>query len=114
MQVTDVVDDEAKGKGPLIALITETLLDFANVVASSGVLTLKECGQICQSAKNIVFGHGEVVVRNVTPLRQVWLGNEVPVALPAVALTLNVVCKSGALSERMVTLVICQTRIRAL
>ena len=46
------------------------------------------------------------VIRDIITVGEVWVVNEMPVALGAVALTLDVISEVGALSEGVVVLII--------
>ena len=83
----------------------EALSNLINIDATTSALALQEGREVVQGAKAVLRGHGEVIFTEVTSFIEVWLINEVPVALPAVALALDVISESGTLSEGMVTLV---------
>ena len=105
VKVTDIVDDKAKCERPLITLIREALCNPINVYATTCALAPQEGCEVAEGAKTILRSHGKVVFANVTSFIEVGLINEVPVALPAVTLALDVISESGTLSEGMVTLV---------
>lgn len=116
VDVANVVDDETEGKRALVILISEGVLDLRHVGAvGRNVFALEEGGQVGKGIEHIDIAHFEVgVVRDITTVSQVWLVDEMPVALPFVALTLDVVSEGGAFSEGVLILVTCEAGLRFL
>ena len=113
MDVTDVVDHQAKGKGLLVVLVIELFLDLVDVGAFGDFFTLEEGSEIAKSAKHVRLGHLEVgVVADVLALGEDGLVDEVPVALEGVTLALDVVSEGGALGEGVVILIAGQAGLR--
>ena len=109
MNITCIVDHQAKGKGLLVTLVFEPLLHLGNVGRRAGHrLTLQEGSQFRQCIDNVDIAHLEVwIISNCrASLIQVGLIDEVPVTLRAIALAFDIVGKSGTLSERVLVLII--------
>lgn len=109
VDVANVVDDQAQGKGELVGGVGERrgnllVVCGASVVASVG----QHANQGIQCSDEV---GGWLHERVVVSVLVVWLINEVPCGLPAVAHALDVVSEQGALGEWMSTFVGCQGRI---
>ena len=108
VNIAHIVDHQAEGEGLLVTLILEPILKLDEVGRRAGHgVSLQERGQISQCSDNVDIAHLIVwiVINCRASLVQVRLVNEMPVALPAIALTFDIVCKSGAFCERVLVLV---------
>ena len=106
MQIANIVDDEAEGKGSLVLFVGEVAGDLVSVVVLRGSdFTLQELCQAIKGTENIVIRLSEAeIVKSRAWLIQVWLVGEVPAALEGVALTLDAVSEGRTLSEGVVLL----------
>ena len=106
MNITDVVNDEAKHKGALVLLEGELGDDLVHVLGlGGGNLALEELGEVSEGADgvHIRLREGEVVKRGAC-LIQVRQVDVMPVGLESIALALDVVSEGSALSEGMACL----------
>lgn len=106
VDVTSVVNDEAEGERALVFLIFKAVLDLRDICAARNIFILQESRQIGESLHNIHVRHFKLrIVGGITTVGEIRLINEVPLALEAVALALDVIGKVCALSERVVLLI---------
>ena len=106
MDVSKVVDHKSEGERLLVIHGAEGILDLRDVsgAVSAGV-SLKECDKCIQSSGYVNIALVEV--REVflwATLVKVWQIDEMPAALPRVAITLDVVCEGSAFGEWVVSL----------
>lgn len=115
VDVTDVVDDETEGKRALVLLIGKAVLNLRDIGTVGNVFAFEEGSQVGKGINHVDVTHLKVRIGGgVTAVVVVGLVDKVPVALEFVALALDVVGKGCALSERMVTFVLGEARLRGL
>lgn len=103
VHITNVVDEQAKAEGALVGLVWQTLCDGCEIGRlASANFPFEEGSHVNHSADDVGVRLLEVeVLKGRALLVEVRQVDVVPVALERVALPLNVVGKSGALSERV-------------
>jgi hypothetical protein len=106
MDVTNVVDNKAQGKGASISLIGEVRLDGLVVIATLVISTVvrEPCGEVFERVKDLISIVGEVEVGKRATLVKVGLIDEVPAGLESISFSLNVIAKSGAFGEGVTVL----------
>lgn len=104
MNITNVVNHKSESEGSGILVVGEVVLDVVGVVVL-GVTISQVGGKVSDSINDFVFFNDETEVTEGATLVEVWLIDEVPSALPRVALTLDVVGKGGAFDERIIAFI---------
>jgi len=106
VNVTDVVDDEAEGERLSVIGVGVSCKDRSDVARFLGAGDVLEVvGESSEGLNDVSGGHHVLgVAGSGVALAEVRLVNEMPVSLPGVALTLDVVSKGGALGEGVVLL----------
>ena len=115
MQVSNIVDNEAEGKGPLITDFRELLSYFHNVLRTclEVSFTLEKRCQVRQCGHDVYIRLNEVKIVKSSPwLVQVGLIDEVPRRLPAAERFFDVIGECGAFSKRVVSFVDYHVRVR--
>lgn len=116
MDVSNIVDYETKGKAPLIVDVTEALLSLLHIDrVIYRLVSFQEASQVGQSFEDCLARGLEIwVVRSIPTFIVVWLVDEVPVALPGVAIAFYVVSKGSTLCEWVVAFVLGYARVATL
>lgn len=106
VNIADVVDDHAQGERALVRLVRKVGRDLLSVCGLRGAdLTLEELSEGREGLNDVDIRLREVkVVESGAWLVEVRLVDVVPVRLERVALALDVISESGALSEWVVFL----------
>jgi hypothetical protein len=106
MDVTNVVDNKAQGKGTSISFIWEVRLYGLVVVATLVISTVvgEPCGEVLERIKDISGVKLEAEVIKRATLVKVGLIDEVPAGLETVTISLDVIGKGGALCDGVVFL----------
>ena len=114
MKITNVMNDQAKGKRPAVSVTREVLCDLLVVVrwfVGSSVVA-DPVSKVLESSDNIIGGLLEGIIRKITTLVKVRLVDEVPSTLETVG-ALDVIGKSSTLCEGMGTLALRQGSVCA-
>mmetsp|Transcript_14374 Transcript_14374/g.17151 ORF Transcript_14374/g.17151 Transcript_14374/m.17151 type:complete len:283 (+) Transcript_14374:303-1151(+) len=115
VNIANVVNDEAESEGNLVFLVIEALLDLVDVGVAGHVLALEEVSEGLKGVKHVSLAHLEVgVVLDGATVSDGRLVDEVPVALPGVALALDVVTEGGALGEGVLAILLDEAGVRLL